>query len=117
MGNVRMERIYNEETSPGIRILVDRVWPRGVSKEKAQLDHWLKEIGPTTSLRQWFNHDPQKYETFKEKYEQELQENEAQHETLNQLKRIVKNAKQDVILLYATKDTTYNHVNILKTLI
>ncbi|HLR01614.1 MAG TPA: DUF488 family protein, partial [Virgibacillus sp.] len=59
---VKIKRVYDKKSDgDGIRVLVDRVWPRGVSKEKASLDEWLKKIGPTKELRQWFNHDPEKY--------------------------------------------------------
>lgn len=72
---VRVRRIY-EEVSPddGVRVLVDRLWPRGMSKERAQLDLWLKEIAPSTELRTWYGHDPEKFDEFTERYRAELDE-------------------------------------------
>ncbi|EKU50010.1 DUF488 domain-containing protein [Staphylococcus massiliensis] len=107
-----MIRVYNDNEK-GVRVFVDRVWPRGVSKEKAELDYWLKEVGPTKSLRQWFDHDPEKIDTFKEKYLEELQTGE-QREAFDQLKEIEAEAKETTWLVYAAKDETYNHVVILK---
>src|SRR5699024_12613160 len=70
---VKLKRVYDEAaTNDGKRILVDRVWPRGGSKEKADVYEWVKEIGPTKELRQWFNHDPEKFATCKNKYRDEL---------------------------------------------
>ncbi len=69
----KMKRVYDVPSlSDGFRVLVDRLWPRGMSKEKAKLDMWLKEVGPSTELRQWFSHEPDRWVDFKEKYEQEL---------------------------------------------
>lgn len=111
---LKLERIYHKQPSEGIRILVDRVWPRGVAKADAHLDHWLKDVGPTPALRKWFDHDPQKFDTFREKYMIELQHNDTQHAAYQQLADIVQTTDQDVVLLYAAKDTTYNHVVILR---
>ena len=86
---IQIQRIYENNQSEGTRILVDRVWPRGISKEDANLDFWLKELAPTTELRKWFNHEPSKFEAFKEKYKQELESGD-QQEALNKLKEIYK---------------------------
>ncbi|MEB7825630.1 DUF488 domain-containing protein [Staphylococcus chromogenes] len=115
--HIRTERIYSENQSKGQRILVDRVWPRGVSKSEAHLDHWLKEVGPSQALRKWFNHDAEKFETFKSKYQQELKENQAQKEAFDQLKAIVNDSDDDVILLYGAKDTKHNQAIVLKDLL
>jgi uncharacterized protein YeaO (DUF488 family) len=70
---IRIKRIYEQTAEEdGFRILVDRLWPRGLSKKKAKVDLWLKEIAPSSELRKWFSHDPDKWEEFKKKYEQEL---------------------------------------------
>ncbi|UXR78189.1 MULTISPECIES: DUF488 family protein [unclassified Staphylococcus] len=111
---VKIERIYNKQPSKGLRILVDRVWPRGVSKKDAQLDQWLKEVGPTKALRQWFDHDPDKFESFKDKYISELQHNDKQHAAYQELADMINATDETVILLYAAKDTTYNHAIILR---
>lgn len=114
---VKIARIYDAKEEKGVRVLTDRVWPRGVSKEDANLDHWLKEVAPTSDLRKWFNHDPQLFGTFKEKYEKELRENDDQKEAFEELKQIVKESKQDVLLLFAAKDTEHNQAVILKDLL
>ncbi|AVQ33841.1 DUF488 domain-containing protein [Staphylococcus muscae] len=111
---IKIERIYNKQPSKGLRILVDRVWPRGVSKKAAQLDQWLKEVGPTKELRQWFDHDPDKFESFKEKYISELQHNDKQHAAYQELVDMISSTDETPILLYAAKDTTYNHAIILR---
>lgn len=114
---IQIQRIYENEQNEGTRILVDRVWPRGVSKEDANLDYWLKDIGPTTELRKWFNHDPKLYAAFKEKYAKELRENEAQKEAFEKLKSIVSKAEDDVILLFAAKDEQHNQAIVLQDLL
>lgn len=111
-----MERIYAKPADlDGYRILVDRLWPRGISKVNAHLDEWLKEVGPSTELRKWFNHDADKFAEFKLRYQKELQSNPA----FNQLVVIVKEqlAKQNVILLYGAKDPEHNQAVVLKELL
>ena len=111
---VKIKRVYEDPAKDdGVRILVDRLWPRGLSKEKAKLDHWLKEIGPSTELRKWFNHDPDKFTEFKEKYKAELKSGE-QEEALNTLKKIVKDNKKEVTLLFAAKNEEHNQAHVLK---
>ena len=106
---VVIKRIYDETADEGYRVLVDRQWPRGVSKEKARLDLWMKEIGPSDELRKWFGHDPAKYEEFKERYYKELGSNPA----AAQLKSIIKGHKK-VILLYSAHDEQHNQAAALK---
>ncbi|GAA5521401.1 DUF488 domain-containing protein [Aliifodinibius salicampi] len=107
---IRIKRIYEEYSEDdGYRVLVDRLWPRGVSKEEAGLDEWCKEIAPTTELRKWFNHDPGKFEEFANRYKGELIQKE---EEVNHL--IDKTEKQHVTLLYAAKDEDHNHALVLK---
>ncbi len=85
---VQLKRIYEDVAKNyGKRILVDRVWPRGISKENAHIDEWFKEIGPSKELRQWFNHDANKFEEFKRKYRKELQDGE-QKASYDKLKAI-----------------------------
>ena len=70
---VQLKRAYKEPSEEdGVRILIDRVWPRGISKEDAQIDIWLKEVAPSKELRKWFGHDPEKWEEFQERYEKEI---------------------------------------------
>lgn len=114
---VNIKRIYEDAAkNDGVRILVDRVWPRGVSKEDASLDHWLKEVGPTSELRKWFGHDPEKYEEFKDRYKEELKSGD-QQEALENLKEITKEHNKNVTLLFAAKDEWYNQARVLKEII
>jgi uncharacterized protein YeaO (DUF488 family) len=110
---LKMKRIYEStEETDGFRILVDRLWPRGVKKEAAQLDAWLKDSAPSPDLRKWFDHDREKFNTFKEQYEEELLTNPptaaAAAEILKQLEAT------DVTLVYAARDPEINHVVVLR---
>ncbi len=110
---IKLKRIYTEpEKSDGFRILVDRLWPRGISKEYAELDLWLKEAAPSTELRKWFNHDVAKWSEFQKKYRQELIDNPA----FEQLEKIV-STNAHVTLLFATKDELHNEAIVLKELL
>ncbi|MFA7216425.1 MAG: DUF488 domain-containing protein [Candidatus Paceibacterota bacterium] len=105
-----LKRIYEPYSKKdGFRILVDRLWPRGVSKEKAKLDLWLKEVAPTTNLRKWFNHDPKKWTDFKKKYKAELKDKK---EYLNEIKNSVKKHKV-VTILYGAKDEDHNEAVVI----
>lgn len=107
---IKLKRVYEPRNKEdGARVLVDRLWPRGVSKEKAHLDLWLKEIAPSTELRKWFGHDPKKWKEFERKYKEEL---ESRPEPLKQLEDLAKEHKQ-VTLLYGAKDTQHNEAIIL----
>ena len=110
----QVKRIYDDiNAADGARVLVDRLWPRGVSKEKAKLDLWLKEIAPSNELRNWFGHDPKKWDEFQKRYKKELQENA---DLIEQLKQLEKERKS-VTLLYAAKDTHHNEAVVLLTLL
>lgn len=110
---VSIKRVYDEaKSSDGYRVLVDRLWPRGVSKDKAKVDLWLKEVGPSDKLRQWFNHDPAKFSEFEKKYRQELTNNPA----LKQLEDIVKH-NEAVTLVYSAKDQDHNQAVVLQRFI
>ncbi|WP_163539332.1 DUF488 family protein [Gracilibacillus sp. YIM 98692] len=112
---LQLKRIYNKaEPTDGFRILVDRVWPRGVPKDKANLDLWLKEVGPSPALRKWFDHDPRKFSTFKEKYLEELENDPEKAAAYEELLDCYKQYNGKVTLIFATKELTYNHVVILK---
>lgn len=112
MSNQRFQikRIYDDPSGEdGYRILVDRLWPRGVSKEVAKLDEWLKEIAPSTELRKWFDHDPKKFDEFADRYKGELTRKE------KVIDRLLETAEeQNVTLLYAAKDEEHNHALVLK---
>ena len=105
MQMIKVKRIYETSSSQdGWRILVDRLWPRGVSKENAKIDLWLKEVAPSDKLRKWFGHDPKKWGDFKKKYELELME---KRELLLEIKRAEKE-RGTVTLLYSAKDEEHN---------
>lgn len=104
-----IKRIYDlPSDDDGFRILVDRLWPRGVSKEKAKIDLWLKEIAPSNELRKWFGHEPGKWVEFKRRYFDELKNNSA----VNLLRDYMKKGR--VTLLYSAKDEKYNNAVALK---
>lgn len=114
--SIKLKRIYEEPAkSDGTRILVDRLWPRGISKEKAKLDHWLKELGPTNDLRKSFHSGDLSFNQFKEKYTKELNSGE-QREVLEDLKKIAKE-EDEITLLFAAKDENENQAVILKEFI
>ncbi|SMD18360.1 DUF488 domain-containing protein [Pedobacter nyackensis] len=106
---IKIKRIY-EPTSKedGFRILIDRLWPRGMTKENAAIQLWLKEVAPSTSLRKWFDHQPQKWEVFKKKYLEELASNIAVKEIIT-----AQESHPVVTLLYAAHDEQYNHALVL----
>jgi uncharacterized protein YeaO (DUF488 family) len=108
MPSLRIKRVY-ERPSPedGIRILVDRLWPRGLSKDAAALDHWFKDIAPSTELRKWFDHREDRFEEFKLRYRLELKSNPA----LAEFQKLAKPGK--ATLLYAAHDPKVNHAVVL----
>lgn len=113
MATITLKRIYDTPSEKdGYRILIDRLWPRGISKEKAQLNEWLKEIAPSDELRKWFGHLPERFEEFSVKYQEELS---IQENTLIRLKNIAK--EQPICLLYGAKDTTHNQAVVLKKIL
>jgi uncharacterized protein YeaO (DUF488 family) len=108
---IKIKRVYEPPSKDdGIRVLVDRLWPRGMSKEKADLDQWLKEIAPSDDLRRWFSHEPDKWMGFQKKYRKELLE---KTDLLTEIKQLEKE-KGTVTLVYSAKDTTYNNAVVLK---
>lgn len=110
----KIKRAYDEPSEEdGYRILVDRLWPRGMSKEKAKLDLWMKDIAPSDELRQWFGHDPEKWGEFKKKYAKELN---TKDELLNEIKLIEKE-KGTVTLVYSATETEHNNAAALKTML
>lgn len=104
-----IKRIYEEPSdTDGYRVLVDRLWPRGVAKETAQLDEWLKDIAPSTELREWFGHKPERFNEFKEKYKEELANNTAVKHLLE-----LHEKNKTVTLLFAARDVHVNHTQVL----
>ena len=109
---IKIKRVYEKpEDEDGIRILVDRLWPRGLTKEKASIDLWLKDIAPGTELRKWFGHDPSKWDEFRKRYCQELKNNIEQGLLLKQQMK-----KGTVTLVYGAKDEEHNEALVLKEL-
>ena len=102
--DIRIKRIYDPAAkSDGMRVLVDRVWPRGMTKAAAALDLWLKEIAPSTGLRKWFGHDPARWDEFRKRYGKELDENA---EAVEQLRGLI--AEGPMTLLYSAHDAQHN---------
>ena len=107
---IQIKRVYDDYSKEdGFRVLVDRLWPRGVSKERAKVGLWLKSIAPSTELRQWFDHDPEKWEEFQKRYHAELKDLKEEVEALRKHAK-----KQTVTLLFAAKDPKINHALALK---
>jgi uncharacterized protein YeaO (DUF488 family) len=108
---VKIKRIYEPYSEKdGYRILVDRLWPRGMKKETARLDVWMKEIAPSTELRKWFNHEPEKWKPFLVKYRAELDGSTLFEEFIALTKK-----HKSITLLYSAKDELHNHAIALKS--
>lgn len=111
--DIRIKRVYDEpDGDDGTRILVDRLWPRGLTKEKAKVDFWLKDVAPSTELRKWFAHDPARWAEFRSRYRGELKRNKEQVSHLRQ-----EAAKGTVTLVYGAKDQQHNEAVILQRLL
>jgi uncharacterized protein YeaO (DUF488 family) len=107
---VSIKRVYDKpESSDGFRILVDRLWPRGVSKEHAEVDEWLKNVGPSDDLRTWFGHVPERFDEFATRYRAELKKNEA----FDTLQSMV-SEHTIVTLVYSAKDEDHNQAVVLR---
>lgn len=107
---VKIKRIYEQPSKEdGFRVLIDRLWPRGISKEKAQIDLWYKDIAPSNELRKWFAHDPAKWDEFQKKYKAEVS---LQKDKLDELKELIKK-KDTVTLLYSASDREHNNAVVL----
>lgn len=110
MARYRIKRAYEPAAeADGTRVLVDRVWPRGITKEKAAVSEWLKEVAPSTELRKWFGHEPERFAEFRERYRAELKGSAA----LEELRRL----KGVVTLVYGAHDETHNQAAVLKELL
>ena len=108
VGTVRCKRAYEPVgESDGLRVLVDRLWPRGVTKQAARIDQWLKDVAPTTGLRKWFGHRPDRWQEFRRRYLAELAHNPA----LAVLESLA--TQQDLTLVYGAKDEVHNHARII----
>lgn len=106
---LNIKRVYEKPSrTDGARILVDRIWPRGVSKKKAALNEWLKDIAPSTGLRKWFGHDPERFSEFRRRYRAELKSNRI---AVKELRGWLKKGR--VTLLYSAHDEKYNQARVL----
>jgi uncharacterized protein YeaO (DUF488 family) len=110
---VRIKRAYEAPSADdGTRVLIDRLWPRGVAKAEAAVDHWMKEIAPSTELRKWFGHDPARWEEFQRRYRSELKDHR------DELARLRELAREGVVtLVYAAHDETHNDAVVLRDLL
>jgi uncharacterized protein YeaO (DUF488 family) len=107
---IKTKRVYEKPSrADGMRILVDRLWPRGLTKERAAVKEWLKEVAPTTALRKWFGHDPDKWNEFQARYLKELA---AKQELVDRLRDLCE--KSTVTLLYGARDEEHNEAIVLK---
>jgi uncharacterized protein YeaO (DUF488 family) len=110
---IRIKRIYDSPSKEdGKRILVDRLWPRGIRKDKALIDEWLKDIAPSNELRKWFSHDPSRWDEFKKRYGKELLNKSALLGRIKKEYRI-----KNVTLLFSARDTRYNNASALKEIL
>jgi uncharacterized protein YeaO (DUF488 family) len=107
---IQLKRIYDDPTpDDGDRVLVDRLWPRGISKEDARLDEWCKELAPSDELRNWFDHDPDKWQEFQSRYREELDRQR------NRCHKLLDSCDKDTLtLLYAAKDEQHNNAVVLR---
>ncbi len=111
--NIRIKRVYDKpEAGDGVRILVERLWPRGLSKKEAKVDIWLKDIAPSAGLRKWFSHDPAKWEEFRIRYYRELDQN---RDAVNELLGITEGS--DAAFVYGSREKEYNSALALKSYI
>ena len=107
--DVRLKRAYEPaEPSDGYRVLIDRLWPRGVSREHANLDEWERELAPSTSLRRWFSHDPARFDEFRRRYVEELR---PQRRRIGELRRLARAGT--LTLVYSARDTEHNDAVVL----
>ena len=113
---IQIKRVYAPATpDDGTRVLVDRLWPRGLTHERAHLDHWLKEIAPSPELRRWFAHDPAMFDEFRRRYLAELGASSPAQTALTQLRELA--AQGPVTLLFAAHDETHNEAVVLRDLL
>ncbi|KRW90813.1 hypothetical protein SD51_12430 [Alicyclobacillus tengchongensis] len=112
-GHLDCKRVYNPAVkTDGIRVLVDRLWPRGVRKEDAQISHWLKNVSPSPQLRTWFAHDPNRFAEFSTLYREELDTDESHQQAVGQIVQWLQEGP--VTLVYAARDEQHNHAVVLK---
>jgi uncharacterized protein YeaO (DUF488 family) len=107
---IKIKRVYEDvANNDGYRILVDKIWPRGVKKEDAKLDEWNKDLAPSDELRKWFDHDPDKFDEFSERYKKELKDQKKEQERIKEISK-----DKRICLLYGAKDEKNNQAVVLK---
>ena len=112
---ITLKRAYDEQgPDDGTRVLVERLWPRGLSKERAHVGVWLKEVAPSDELRRWYGHTPEKFDEFRHRYEAELA-SETGHAAVEKLRTMAKQGP--VTLVYATRDTEHSNARVLRDLL
>lgn len=113
--SVRVKRVYEDaKADDGYRVLVDRLWPRGVSRDEAAIDLWLKNVAPSTGLRRWFHADRERWPEFRKRYKTELSTNPAFAELCSLVREHGGRGQYGVTLLYATRDPVHNHAVVLR---
>ncbi|MDB5149875.1 MAG: hypothetical protein JWQ57_3895 [Mucilaginibacter sp.] len=111
--DIKLKRVYEPYAQDdGIRILVDRLWPRGIKKEVAHIDRWFKEVAPSNELRKWYNHEPEKFEAFSQKYHAEIDKTKALSELFDYIKQ-----HKTVTLVFSSKELALNNAVVLKIII
>ena len=110
---IKLKRVYDPpDETDGCRVLVDRIWPRGLSKADARVDKWLKDVAPTTGLRKWFGHDPARWEEFRKRYSAEIHGHRAE---LDRLRDLARNGA--VTLVYSAHDEVHNDAVVLREIL
>lgn len=110
---IRIKRVYDDaDPADGYRVLIDRLWPRGVSRERAKLDEWARELAPSDELRRWFDHDPKRFQEFASRYRSELSQRAEQLQALRQ-----RSKSGPVTILYGARDTEHNDAVVLAELL
>lgn len=109
MKNIRTKRVYDPfEKDDGFRILIDRLWPRGIKKDDAYIDEWIKDISPSNELRKWYSHDPEKWKEFKKRYYSELRDKGGI------LRNVVNKGGKTITLVFSSKELKFNNAEALK---
>lgn len=112
MGTIRLKRAYESaDLTDGRRILVDRLWPRGLAKAEARIDQWMREVAPNPELRKWFGHKPDRFPEFRCRYEEELRSDPAHRRCVEEILQAAE--RETVTLVYAAKDEVHNHAVVL----
>lgn len=114
--SIAIKRVYEApQKSDGYRVLVDRIWPRGVRRDKAELDDWIKALAPSTELRKWFDHDPQRWDEFRTRYRKELKASDEAQQALADLGKRAR--RQRVTLVFAARDSEHSNAAFLQELL